>query len=312
MTSLQTGPQTTVPATVGTVAGEFAVRARSQREQIIRRFLHNRRAVGALGVLAFVVGGAWVYPLFYQWSYTDQDPANPSRPPGWPNHILGTEDIGKDLLALLMRGIQRSTIVAVVFVLVAGFIGILIGALAGYYGRFVDNLLMRFVDLILTIPQLVVLLVMASKLQAHGGTVFSVALIIGLFGWMDLARILRSQFLSLREREFIEAAHALGAKDRRIIFKHLIPNSLGQIIVWATIGAAISIIAEASVTYLGLGVRNDTSLGVLVSDGVNAAESRWWLFYIPGLTIMVIVMCISFIGDGIRDAFDPSHSRVRA
>ncbi len=312
MTSLQTGPQTTAPATVGTVAGEFTVRARSQREQIIRRFLHNWRAVGALGVLAFVVGGAWIYPLFYQWSYTDQDPANPSRPPFSPDHILGTQDIGKDMLALLMRGIQRSTIVALLFVLVAGFIGILIGALAGYYGRFVDNILMRFVDLILTIPQLVVLLVMASKLQAHSGTIFSVALIIGLFGWMDLARILRSQFLSLREREFVEAAHALGAKDRRIIFKHLIPNSLGQIIVWATIGAATSVLAEASLTYLGLGVRNDTSLGVLVSDGVNAAETRPWLFYIPGLTIMVIVMCISFIGDGIRDAFDPSHSRVRA
>jgi ABC-type dipeptide/oligopeptide/nickel transport system permease subunit len=305
MTSLQTGPQPTVPATVGTVAGEFAVRARSQREQIIRRFLHNRRAVTSLGVLTVVVAGAWIYPLFYQWSYTDQDAANPSRPPGWPNHILGTEDIGKDLLALLMRGIQRSTIVALLFVLVAGFIGILIGSLAGYYGRFVDNILMRFVDLILTIPLLVVLLVMASKLQAQGGTILGVALVIGLFGWMDLARILRSQFMSLREREFVEAAHAVGAKDRRIVFKHLI-------IVWATLGAALSVILEASLTYLGLGVRNDTSLGVLVSDGVNAAESRPWLFYIPGLAIMVIVMCISFIGDGVRDAFDPTHSRVRA
>jgi peptide/nickel transport system permease protein len=157
-----------------------------------------------------------------------------------------------------------------------------------------------------------VLVVVSSKLQSQGGTILSVALVIGLFGWMDLARILRSQFLSLREREFVEAAHALGASDRRIIFKHMIPNSLGQIIVWATLGAAVSVLAEASLTYLGFGVQNDTSLGVLVSDGVNAADSRPWLFYIPGLTIMVIVMCISFIGDGIRDAFDPSHSRVRA
>jgi ABC-type dipeptide/oligopeptide/nickel transport system permease subunit len=312
VTSLQTDPQTTAPSTAGTVAGEFTVRARSQREQIVRRFMHNRRAISALAVLVVVVAGAWIYPLFYRWSFTEQDAANPSRPPGSPGHLLGTEDIGKDVLALLMRGVQRSTIIALLFVLVAGAIGLLIGALAGYYGRFVDNVLMRFVDLILTIPQLVVLLVMANKLQGQSGTILSVGLIIGLFGWMDLARILRSQFMSLREREFVEAAHALGASNRRIIFKHLVPNSLGQIIVWATLGAAGSVLAEAALTYLGLGVRNDTSLGVLVSDGVNAAESRPWLFYIPGLTIMVIVMCISFIGDGVRDAFDPSHSRVRA
>src|SRR5262249_35961122 len=312
MTSLQTDPQTAVPSTTGTVAGEFTVRARSQREQIIRRFVHNRQAVGALVVLTLGVGGAWIYPPFYRGGFRDQHAANPGKPAGFPGHLVGTEDIGKDVLALLMRGIQRSTIIAVLFVLVAGGIGILFGALAGYYGRFVDNILMRFVDLILTIPQLVVLVVVASKLQGASGTILSVALIIGLFGWMDLARILRSQFLSLREREFVEAAHALGASDRRIIFKHLIPNSLGQIIVWATLGAATSVIAEASLTYLGLGVRNDTSLGVLVSDGVDAAESRPWLFYIPGLAIMVIVMCISFIGDGIRDACDPSHSRSRA
>src|SRR5262249_5635974 len=211
--------------------------------------------------------GSWIYPLFYRWGFRDQDAANPSKPPGFPGHLLGTEDIGKDVLALLMRGIQRSTIIALLFVLVAGAIGILFGALAGYYGRLVDNILMRFVDLILTIPQLVVLLVMARKLQGASGTILSVALIIGLFGWMDLARILRSQFLSLREREFVEAAHALGASDRRIIFKHLVPNSLGQVIVWATIGAATSVLVEAAVSYRGLGGRDGTSLGVLVSDG---------------------------------------------
>jgi peptide/nickel transport system permease protein len=312
MTSLQTDPPVTTATTAGTVAGEFTVRSRSQREQILRRFMHNRRAMAALIVLGTIVLVSFIYPFFYRWKFTDQDKGMPSRPPFTPGHILGTEDIGKDVLALLMRGIQRSTIIAVLFVLIAGTVGILIGGLAGYYGRYVDNVLMRFVDLILTVPPLVVLLVISSKLKSQGGTILSVALVIGLFGWMDLARILRSQFLSLREREFVEAAHALGASDRRIIFKHLIPNSLGQIIVWATIGAATSVLAEASLTYLGFGVQNDTSLGVLVSDGVAAADSRPWLFYIPGLTIMVIVMAISFIGDGIRDAFDPSHSRVRA
>src|SRR6266496_3247938 len=152
MTSLQTGPQTTVPATTGTVAGEFTIRARSQREQIISRFMHNRRALASLVVLAIVVGGAWIYPLFYRWGFRDQDAAMPSKPPGTPGHLLGTEDIGRDLLALLMRGIQRSTIIALLFIVVASAIGVVVGALAGYYGRFVDNVLMRFVDLILTIP----------------------------------------------------------------------------------------------------------------------------------------------------------------
>ena len=130
---------------------------------------------------------------------------------------------------------------------------------------------------------------------------------------MDLARIVRSQFLSLREKEYVEAAHALGASDRRIIFKHLIPNSLGQIIVWATLGAALAVITEAALSFLGYGVQGtDTSLGRLVADGAAAAESRPWLFYFPGLAILIIVMSINLIGDGIRDAFDPSATRVRA
>jgi ABC-type dipeptide/oligopeptide/nickel transport system permease subunit len=313
MTTVQTTPtRGTGPGTSGTVSGEFTVKARSQRQQIVRRFLHNKQAMGALILLSVIVIGAFVYPLFYKWSYTDQDKTAPNMKPFSPNHILGTEDIGRDLLALLMRGVQRSMIIAALFILIAGTVGILVGGLAGYYGRFVDNVLMRLVDLVLVIPQLVVLVVVAAKVQKGGGTILSVALVIGLFGWMDLARILRSQFLSLREREFVEAAHAVGASSRRIIFKHLIPNSLGQIIVWATLGAATSVLAEAALTYLGYGVQGDTSLGVLISDGVAAAESRPWLFYIPGLTIMVIVMCISLIGDGVRDAFDPSHARVRA
>jgi peptide/nickel transport system permease protein len=171
---------------------------------------------------------------------------------------------------------------------------------------------MRVVDLVLTIPNLVVIIVVASNFPSTRSA-FGVAVFIAAFGWMDLARIVRSQFLSLREREFVEAAHALGASNRRIIFKHLIPNSLGSIIVWATLGAATSVILEASLTYIGYGVQgNDTSLGRLVSEGVSAADTRPWLFYFPGLVLMVIVMSINLIGDGIREAFDPSHTRVRA
>jgi peptide/nickel transport system permease protein len=313
MTTVQFDPPaTTVIAPGGTAEREFTVKSRSQRQQIIRRFLHNKIAMIALVVYGTMVIGAFVGPLFYRWSFFDLDRTALSRPPGSPGHIFGTQDIGRDLLAMLMRGVQRSTFICAIFIVLAGTLGVLIGSFAGYFGRLVDNVLMRFVDLILTIPNLVVIIVVASKFPSSRSAV-GVAIFIALFGWMDLARIVRSQFLSLREREFVEAAHALGASNRRIIFKHLIPNSLGSIIVWATLGAAYSVIIEAILTYLGYGVQgNDTSLGRLVSDGVSAADTRPWLFYIPGLVLMIVVMTINLIGDGIREAFDPSQTRVRA
>jgi peptide/nickel transport system permease protein len=303
---------TTVVSAPSSVEREFTVKSRSQRQQIIRRFLHNRIAMFAVALYAVILLIAFIGPLFYRWAAFDLDSTALSRPPGTPGHLLGTQDIGRDLLAMLMRGVQRSTYIAVMFVVLAGSLGVLIGSASGYFGRIVDNVLMRLVDLVLTVPNLVVIIVVASKFPSTRSA-FGVALFIAAFGWMDLARIVRSQFLSLREREFVEAAHALGASDRRIIFKHLIPNSLGSIIVWATLGAATSVIIEASLTYLGYGVQgNEISLGRLVSDGVSAADTRPWLFYFPGLVLMLIVMAINLIGDGIRDAFDPSHSRVRA
>src|SRR6266550_6666618 len=310
MATIQTyESQTAAPVPTG-VEREFTVKSRSQGQQIARRFLHNKIAMGALVVYVSLLLVAFVGPAFYKWTFEDQDPSALSARPGSPGHILGTQDIGKDLLALMMRGVQRSTFICVLFVLIAGSIGVIIGAIAGYFGRFVDNVLMRFVDLILTVPSLIVIIVVASNFPS-ARSAFGVALFIAVFGWMDLARVVRSQFLSLREREFVEAAHALGASDRRIIFKHLIPNSLGTIIVWATLGAATSVIIEASLTYLGFGVSGqDTSLGRLVTDGAAAADTRPWLFYFPGLALMIIVMSINLIGDGIREAFDPSQTRV--
>jgi ABC-type dipeptide/oligopeptide/nickel transport system permease subunit len=306
----QTGPAPVVVS--GAPEREFTVKSRSQREQIIRRFLHNKLAMTALAVYAIFILTAFLGPLVYKWNFTDLDPTALSRPPLSPSHPLGTQDIGKDLLANLFRGVQRSTYIALIFVVFAGSLGVLIGSFAGYFGKLVDSVLMRFVDLILTLPNLVVIIVVSNKFPSARSAI-GVAVFLAAFGWMDLARIVRSQFLSLREREFVEAAHALGASNKRIIFKHLIPNSLGSIIVWATLGAATSVLGEAALTYLGYGVQgDDTSLGRLVADGTAAADTRPWLFYIPGLVLMVLVMSMNLIGDGIREAFDPSHSRVRA
>jgi ABC-type dipeptide/oligopeptide/nickel transport system permease subunit len=306
-------PQVDAPpvTTASPVEREFTVQSRSQTQQAFRRFVHNKLAVGALIVFLVMLVFAFVGPLFYSYDFSTISDAV-SAPPGTDGHLIGTDSIGRDLLLLIMRGIQRSIFMSIAFVLVAGSIGILVGALAGYFGRYLDNILMRIVDIILTVPSLIVIVVVASAFPSARSPL-GIALFIAIFGWMDLARIVRSQFLSLREREYVEAAHALGASDRRIIFKHLIPNSLGQIIVWSTLGAATAVIAEAALSYLGYGVQgSDTSLGRLVSEGAAAADSRPWLFYFPGLTLLVLVMAINLIGDGIRDAFDPSATRVRA
>jgi ABC-type dipeptide/oligopeptide/nickel transport system permease subunit len=305
--------QVTAPRTTTTtpVEREFTVKSRSQTQQALRRFMHNRLAVGGLVVWVVILLISFIYPHFYGFTFSDQDSNALSVGPGTGGHPLGTDEIGRDLLARMMRGIQRSTYISVIFVLIAGTLGITIGALAGYFGRWVDNVLMRIVDIILTVPILVAIIVVAANFP-NARSPLGIALFIALLGWMDLARIVRSTFLSLREREYVEAAHALGASNRRIIVKHLIPNSVGQIIVWATLGAAAAVITEAALSYLGYGVQgSDTSLGSLVAIGAQAAETRPWLFYFPGLAILLIVLAINLIGDGVRDAFDPSANRVR-
>ncbi len=307
-----------VPATPGTPVGgrvdpEFTIKARSQRQQILRRFLRNKVGMTGLVIFVLMVAFGFLGPLLHGRGYEELNAGAQSVPPGTAGYLLGSDEVGRDLLAGLMQGVQRSLFIVLLFVLIALPLGLLVGSLAGYFGQWVDSTLMRVVDLVLTIPLLVVLIVVASNFP-QARTPLGVGIILGLFGWLDLSRIVRSQFLSLREKEYVEAAHALGASNQRIIFKHLIPNALGSIIVWTTLAAATAIILEAALTYLGFGVNgaNQTSLGRLVSDGVQAATTRPWLFYYPGVTLLVIVLSINLIGDGVRDAFDPSHRRVRA
>ena len=314
MTTTQAATEAAAAQTPGPgVEREFTVKARSQRQQIVRRFVRNKVGMTGLVVFLLLLAFGFLGPLVYGTSYSTQNSGAQSVSPGVQGYPLGSDEIGRDLLAGLMIGVQRSLFIVLLFIVIALPLGLLVGALAGYFGRWVDSVLMRFVDLILTVPLLVVLIVVASNF-GEARTPLGVGIILGLFGWLDLARIVRSQFLSLREKEYVEAAHALGASNSRIIFKHLIPNALGSLIVWTTLAAATAIILEASLTYLGFGVNNpsSTSLGRLVSDGVQAASTRPWLFYFPGITLLVIVLSINLIGDGVRDAFDPSNRRVRA
>jgi peptide/nickel transport system permease protein len=292
---------------------EFTVKARSQRQQIVRHFLHNKVGMTGLVIFVLLLAFGFIGPLLDPKSYSDLNNNAHSLSPGKQGYLLGSDAIGRDLLSGIMEGIQRSLLIVLLFVVIALPLGLFIGAMAGYFGTWVDSVLMRVVDLILTVPLFVVLVVVASNFP-NARTPVGVGVILGVFGWMDLARIVRSQFLSLREKEYVEAAHALGASNSRIIFKHLIPNALGSLIVWTTLAAAQAITLEAALTYLGFGVNgaNQTSLGRLVSDGVQAASTRPWLFYFPGIALLIIVFSINLVGDGIRDAFDPSNRRVRA
>jgi len=216
--------------------------------------------------------------------------------------------IGTDYFALVMRGAQQSIMVMFIVGILGIFIGTVIGAIAGFFGKLVDAVLMRMTDMFLVTPTIVIGAVIGFKFGNLG--VVPLAVMLGLFAWMGLARFVRTEFLTLREREFVDAARVAGASDRRIIFKHILPNAIGIIIVAGTLLMSGAILAETALSYLGFGVRPpDVSLGLLISQYQGTFSISPWLFWWPGALIVSIALCVNFIGDGLRDAFDPRQRR---
>jgi ABC-type dipeptide/oligopeptide/nickel transport system permease subunit len=290
---------------------EFTVKRRSQTQMILRRFLAHRLAVASLVVFLVVVVLSLIGGRLWKYGYADITDEF-SSPPSL-EHPMGTDDIGHDSLAQVLRGSQKSVQVALMVAFLSTTAGAVIGALAGYYRGWVDSALMRFTDLVLTIPSIAILAVLASTVTSQAGNWFFIGLVLSVLLWTYIARVVRGTFLSLREKEFVEAARALGASDTRIMFRHLLPNATGSIIVNATVTVAVAILTETALSYLGLGIQApDTSLGLLIGAGQQAATTRPWLFYFPGLIIVIIALTVNFIGDGLRDAFDPTQTRVRA
>jgi peptide/nickel transport system permease protein len=240
---------------------------------------------------------------------------SPSR-----EHPFGTDTIGRDILARTIYGGQISIIIGLTAMLVEVFIGVSIGALAGYFGGKIDSVLMRFTEAVLVIPQIFLLLVMARYFaqsipnykilgRTFSGSVLVIIFVIAITSWPYLARIVRAQFLSVKENDFILAARATGTSTRDIIFRHVLPNSFAPIIVSATLSVAAAITLEAYISFLGLGVRPPTATwGNMLEGAYNYIETAWWLWFFPGLLIALIVLSINFLGDGLRDALDP-HSR---
>jgi peptide/nickel transport system permease protein len=301
---------TAPPAPDAEAAGpdrEFTVAERSQAQLVLRRFLRHRAAVVSLVVLVLLVALAYVGGLLWKYGAGEITPDN-SQPPSL-DHPFGTDAVGKDQFAQVLRGTRISLQVSVTVAILATLVGTLWGSVAGYFGGWLDSLMMRISDLVLTLP-----LIAVAAMLAHnfGGTWYLIAAVIAGLYWAYVSRVARGVVLSLREKEFVEAAKALGATDARIILRHLVPNALGSILVNLTILVALAILLETALSYLGFGVTApDTSLGLLVSEAQTALTTRPWLFYFPGLFIIVIALTINFIGDGLRDAFDPQQTKVR-
>jgi peptide/nickel transport system permease protein len=291
-------------------AEAITTKERSQLELVVRRFLRHRLAMVSLVVLMLVVAFAFLGPLLWEYDHRIQREIPSSVPPSL-DHPFGTTSAGHDMLGLVMRGTQQSLKVAMTVALMTAVLAGLWGAIAGLLRNWVDGLMMRIVDVILVIPLLALVAAVAGNVR--GGTSwFAVALILGIFTWPIYSRVIRGVVLSLREQEFIEAARAMGASDTRIVLRHLLPNVTGPIIVTITIVAAVAILVEAALSFIGLGIQPpDTSLGLQVNQALTAISTRPWLFYPPGLIIVLIALTINFIGDGMRDALDPRQTMVR-
>jgi ABC-type dipeptide/oligopeptide/nickel transport system permease subunit len=301
-----------VPSDTTTLSYEsgLEIKARSQWAYARMRFMRHRLALGSLIVLLFIFGCGVFASAIAPYTYQQINLESLSQAPS-AKHLFGTDSAGRDSFSRTLYGIRTTARVGIFVGILSTLIGTIIGGLAGFYGGWMDNLLMRVTDLFLTLPLLAVLLT-AAKFLGHS-TPTKLALLLAALIWTSIARVVRGSFLSLREKEYVEAARAAGAGDARIILRHMLPNTVGPIVVAATLTIGIAILLEATLSFLGFGIEPPTpALGALLNEGQDQGIDKWWLVTFPGVVIVIIVLCINFIGDGLRDALDPTQRRVRA
>ncbi len=309
----------------------------SQGQIVRKRFLGHSGAIIGLVVfslifiLAFTSVGYLGIPGWWKYNHEQVSPlvnggapTSSLWPLAWGEHPFGQDRIGRDVFAMTMRGAQQSITIMIVIGVIAGLIGVVVGAISGYFRGWPEAILMRLTDVIIIIPALLLAAVMAALAGrrdqgswfasfASTNGVLALGIFLGLISWVALARLMRGEFLSLREREFVDAARISGASNARIIFKHILPNAVGVLIVNVTLTMSAAILTETALSYLGVGVKApDTSLGLLISQNQQAFTTRPWLFWFPGMFIVLICLSINFIGDGLRDAFDPRQKKFNA
>lgn len=312
-----------------TLEGDNAIEAQetaglSQGQIVWRRFIRHKGAIAGLtivlliAILAYSSVGVGPIPGWWMFNHYNTNDVMNGGAPTWQlsnifspgQHPFGQDDIGRDNFARVMKGIQISIMVMLVMGALSLVVGVLIGSLAGYYRKRIDDVLMRITDLFITLPVIVVGAVLGVLAGKYSSPLL-LAICLGLILWPGLARLVRGDFLSLREREFVDSARVAGASDFRIIFKHMLPNAMGVIIVNTTLLMSQAIVLETALSFLGFGVTApDVSLGQLINEYQSSFSTRPWLFWWPGLFIIVIALCVNFIGDGLRDAFDPRQKRI--
>jgi peptide/nickel transport system permease protein len=289
------------------LAGQAEPVVRSQWQLFLRRFLRHKMAIISLLVLLLLLGACfgaeWVAP----YDRNEQDillgPVRPSA-----EHWFGTDELGRDQFTEILFAGQLSLKIGLAVALLSTLVGTAAGALAGYVGRYADQLLTRLVDLFLVVPAIAVLAVAIKKFGNSDGTII---LVLAGLGWMYIARVVRGQVLSIKEKEFVDAARASGASRFRIIVRHILPNTIGPILVNATLAIAAAVVTESTLSFLGLGVQPpDTSWGKMLDDARGTVGTdKSYLIYFPGLALLLTVLCVNYIGDGLRDAFDPQSKR---
>jgi len=288
-----------------------AVKSRGQWNQAFRRFAHDKTAMAGLILFVLLAGTALVNVLLNPGGYTVSYSNAYLVPPSW-QHPFGTTLIGIDLFQACMRGLIVDLQVAFIVAGVSTIIGIGVGATAGFFGGKIDAALMQFVNLILMVPTLVVLIVLSNTLKSSSNTTVVLALLVAALSWTYMSRLVRAEFLSLRKRDFIEAARAIGASRRRIIFRHMLPNAMGPIAVNTTLTMAGAVLLESTLSFLGLGIQPpDVSLGRLLFDGQSYATIDWWVFAFPAGILLALILSIFVVGDGLQAAVDPRKSRNR-
>lgn len=297
-------------ATVGVSAAAAAapdteygqVKGRTQREIFWRRFRRHRLAMvgGLILVLLYIL--ALAGPFVTPYGYDEIDFTSINQGPSL-KHPMGTDEIGRDELTRVVYGGRISLLVGLGVGLLSTLVGATVGIVSGFYGRWVDTSAMSFTDFMLVVPPLPLLIVLGSIFDFSAVTIM---LVLVILSWMQICRLVRGQVLSLRSLEFVQAAQAIGVSNTRIMLRHILPNVLGIMVVQATLVVAIAIIAESSLSYLGLGIQPPTpSWGNLLEDARTTMTTQWWLAVFPGAMIVVTVLCVNFLGDGLRDALDP-------